>query len=97
MHHGHASYHRKQKLSVIIVFLALCGKSRRDVYDGRRCVHPIQNLFHGGAVLLSTINNPNFFQEFDTVLAATGRTADTKGLGLERLGVALSKSGKVLP
>lgn len=34
-------------------------------------------------------------QEFDTVLAATGRTADTQGLGLENLGVALTKSGKV--
>lgn len=35
-------------------------------------------------------------QEFDTVLAATGRNADVKGLGLENLGVALSKDGKVI-
>ncbi|CAB1100645.1 unnamed protein product [Ectocarpus sp. CCAP 1310/34] len=35
-------------------------------------------------------------EEFDTVLAATGRMADTKGLGLERLGVALSNSGKMV-
>lgn len=30
------------------------------------------------------------------MLAATGRTADTQGLGLESLGVAFTKSGKVI-
>lgn len=30
------------------------------------------------------------------MLAATGRRADTQGLGLERLGVNLSDSGKVM-
>lgn len=30
------------------------------------------------------------------MLTATGRRADTKGLGLERLGVTLSNSGKVM-
>ncbi|CAM9201887.1 unnamed protein product [Laminaria digitata] len=35
-------------------------------------------------------------EEFDTVLAATGRTADVQGLGLENLGVALSKGGKMV-
>ncbi|CAM9141109.1 unnamed protein product [Ectocarpus sp. 4 AP-2014] len=35
-------------------------------------------------------------EEFDTVLAATGRRADTQGLGLERLGVTLSNSGKMV-
>ena len=29
------------------------------------------------------------------MLAATGRTADVQGLGLENLGVALSRGGKV--
>lgn len=29
------------------------------------------------------------------MLAATGRKADVQGLGLEELGVALSKNGKV--
>ena len=41
------------------------------------------------------VGAPKLLQEFDTVLAATGRTADTQGLGLENLGVALTKSGKV--
>ncbi|CBN76987.1 Thioredoxin reductase [Ectocarpus siliculosus] len=35
-------------------------------------------------------------EEFDTVLAATGRRADTQGLGLERLGVTLSNNGKMV-
>eukprot|EP00752_Nemacystus_decipiens_P009129 g8153.t1 len=35
-------------------------------------------------------------EEFDTVLAATGRTADTQGLGLENIGVTLTKSGKMV-
>lgn len=39
---------------------------------------------------------PQRSQEFDTVLAATGRTADTQGLGLESVGVALTKRGKML-
>lgn len=34
-------------------------------------------------------------QEFDTVLAATGRNADVAGLGLERVGVKLGSGGKV--
>lgn len=34
-------------------------------------------------------------QEFDTVLAATGRTADISGLGLRATGVELGMSGKV--
>lgn len=34
-------------------------------------------------------------QEFDTVLAATGRAANVGGLGLEAIGLSLSDSGKV--
>lgn len=33
---------------------------------------------------------------FDTVLVATGRYADTAGLGLEKVGVEVDKSGKIL-
>lgn len=36
-----------------------------------------------------------FLQEFDTVLAATGRKADVAGLGLEKLGAKLGTDGKV--
>lgn len=34
-------------------------------------------------------------QEFDTILAATGRKADVAGLGIERVGVKLGAQGKV--
>jgi thioredoxin reductase (NADPH) len=33
---------------------------------------------------------------FDTVLFAIGRSADTKGLGLEKVGVKISKTGKII-
>jgi len=37
-----------------------------------------------------------FSDEFDTVLVATGRYADTKNLNLEALGVKLDRSGKII-
>ncbi len=38
----------------------------------------------------------NFKEEFDTVLLAIGRTPETKAMGLESLGVKISKSGKII-
>lgn len=33
---------------------------------------------------------------FDTVLFAIGRSADTKGLNLEKVGVKIAKNGKIV-
>jgi thioredoxin reductase (NADPH) len=40
--------------------------------------------------------NKIYTEEYDTCLMAIGRTADTKSLGLESVGVKLSKQGKVI-
>eukprot|EP00904_Undaria_pinnatifida_P007514 jgi/Undpi1/3893/HiC_scaffold_16.g07261.m1 len=60
--------------------------------DGTRFLRPALNI---------KLSPPPFLcwtllQEFDTVLAATGRAADVQGLGLENLGVALSRGGKIV-
>jgi thioredoxin reductase (NADPH) len=38
----------------------------------------------------------NFKEEFDTVLLAIGRTPETKSMGLENLGIKISKGGKIV-
>lgn len=38
----------------------------------------------------------NFKEEFDTVLLAIGRTPETKTMGLESIGVKVSKGGKII-
>ena len=44
----------------------------------------------------NSIDKTNNKDEFDTVVLAVGRTANTANLGLEALGVKLSKSHKVV-
>lgn len=38
----------------------------------------------------------NYTEEYDTVLLAIGREADTKNIGLEKIGVVISKNGKII-
>ena len=38
----------------------------------------------------------NFTEEFDTVLLAIGRSPETRAMGLDKLGVKLAKSGKIV-
>lgn len=41
-------------------------------------------------------DNQRLTEEFDTVLLAIGRLADTKNIGLEQVGVKLAKNGKII-
>ena len=49
----------------------------------------------GENVLIATFNDKNISIPFDELLVAVGRKANTKGFGLEELGVELNKNGTI--
>jgi len=51
-----------------------------------------------GRILVEYHSNDNTkkTEEFDTVLLAIGRVADSKNIGLENLGVKMAKNGKIV-
>jgi thioredoxin reductase (NADPH) len=65
----------------------------------RECIPTKFSKSDNGRILVEyndAKTNETKFEEYDTCLMAIGRTADTKNLGLESLGVKLAKNGKLV-